>query len=121
VIAPGHKHRHGTGFQIHIWLTIPPHENIVVNHAPSDDARYDCLGLSGGCRMSSGTTASLSVTPQSVLCTARRAEVSPAASPWRIISANCWKSRGPDGWNHIWRHWFECSRHRLFNVREVCQ
>jgi hypothetical protein len=26
VIAPSHKHRHGTGFQIHIWLTLPPHE-----------------------------------------------------------------------------------------------
>ena len=30
VIAPSHKHRHGTDFQAHIWLTIPPHENIVV-------------------------------------------------------------------------------------------
>ena len=36
VIAPSDKHRHGTGFQIHIWLTIPPHENIVVNRTPSD-------------------------------------------------------------------------------------
>jgi ribosome-associated translation inhibitor RaiA len=35
VIAPSHKHRHGTGFQVHIWLTIPPHENIVV------DARHE--------------------------------------------------------------------------------
>jgi ribosome-associated translation inhibitor RaiA len=41
VIAPSHKHHHGTGFQIHIWLTIPPHENIVVNHAPSEDARHE--------------------------------------------------------------------------------
>jgi ribosome-associated translation inhibitor RaiA len=41
VIAPSHKHRHGTGFRIHIWLTVPPHENIIVNHAPSDDARYE--------------------------------------------------------------------------------
>ncbi len=24
VIAPSHKHRHGIGFQVHIWLTIPP-------------------------------------------------------------------------------------------------
>jgi ribosome-associated translation inhibitor RaiA len=39
VIAPRHKHRHGAGFQIHIWLTLPPHENIVVNHSPVDDAR----------------------------------------------------------------------------------
>ena len=41
VIAPSHKHRHGTGFQVHIWLTIPPHENIVVNHSPVDDARRE--------------------------------------------------------------------------------
>jgi ribosome-associated translation inhibitor RaiA len=38
VIAPSHKHHHGAGFQIHIWL--PPHENIVVTHAPSEDARH---------------------------------------------------------------------------------
>jgi ribosome-associated translation inhibitor RaiA len=41
VIAPSHKHRHGTGFQVHIWLTIPPHENIVVNHTATDDARHE--------------------------------------------------------------------------------
>jgi ribosome-associated translation inhibitor RaiA len=41
VIAPSHKHRHGTGFQVHIWLTVPPHESIVVNNAPSDDARHE--------------------------------------------------------------------------------
>ena len=41
VIAPSHKHRHGTGFQVHIWLTIPPHRDVVVNHAPSDDVRYE--------------------------------------------------------------------------------
>jgi hypothetical protein len=41
VIAPSHKHRHGTGFQVHIWLTIPPHGDVVVNHAPSDDARHE--------------------------------------------------------------------------------
>jgi hypothetical protein len=41
VIAPSYKHRHGTGFQIHIWLTIPPHENIIVNHSPVDDARHE--------------------------------------------------------------------------------
>ena len=40
VIAPSHKHRHGTGFQVHIWLTVPPHENIFVNHTPSEDARH---------------------------------------------------------------------------------
>ena len=41
VIASGHKHRHGTGFQVHIWLTIPPHENILVNHMPSQDTRHE--------------------------------------------------------------------------------
>jgi len=41
VIAPSSKHRHGTGFEVHIWLTIPPHENIVVNHTASDDARHE--------------------------------------------------------------------------------
>src|ERR1700737_2393974 len=41
VIAPSPKHRHGSGFQVHIWLTIPPHENIVVDHERSDDARYE--------------------------------------------------------------------------------
>lgn len=41
VIAPSDKHRHGTGFQVHIRLTVPPHENILVNHAPSDDARHE--------------------------------------------------------------------------------
>jgi ribosome-associated translation inhibitor RaiA len=41
VMAPSHKHRHGTGFQVHIWLTIPRHENIVVNNSASDDARHE--------------------------------------------------------------------------------
>jgi len=41
VIAPSHKHRHGTGFQVHIWLTISPHENIVVNHSATDDPRHE--------------------------------------------------------------------------------
>ena len=41
VIAPSHRHRHGTGFEVHISLTIPPHGNIVVNHAPSGDARHE--------------------------------------------------------------------------------
>jgi ribosome-associated translation inhibitor RaiA len=45
VIAKSHKHRHGTGFQVHIWLTIPPHRDIVVNHAPSDDARHEHAGV----------------------------------------------------------------------------
>jgi ribosome-associated translation inhibitor RaiA len=41
VIAPSHKHRHGTGFQVHIWLTLPRHENIVVDNSASDDARRE--------------------------------------------------------------------------------
>ena len=41
VIAPSHKHRHGTGFQVHIWLTMPPHENIVVSHGSSDKDRHE--------------------------------------------------------------------------------
>jgi ribosome-associated translation inhibitor RaiA len=41
VIAPSDKHRHGIGFQVHIWLTIPPHGDIVVNHAPSGDPRHE--------------------------------------------------------------------------------
>jgi ribosome-associated translation inhibitor RaiA len=41
VIAPSHKHRHGSDFHVHIWLTIPPHENVVVNRAPSDDKGHE--------------------------------------------------------------------------------
>ncbi len=41
VIAPSHKHRHGVGFQVNIWLTIPPHENIVVNHSATDDPPHE--------------------------------------------------------------------------------
>lgn len=41
VIAPSHKHRHGTGFEVHISLIIPRHGEIVVNHASSDDARHE--------------------------------------------------------------------------------
>jgi ribosome-associated translation inhibitor RaiA len=41
VIAPSHKHRHGVGFQVHIWLTMPPHENIVVNQSGSNDAQHE--------------------------------------------------------------------------------
>lgn len=40
VIAPSHKHRHGVGFHVHIWLTLPSHENIVVNTA-SNDTRHE--------------------------------------------------------------------------------
>jgi ribosome-associated translation inhibitor RaiA len=45
VIAPSSKHRHGTGFEIHIRLTIPPHENIVVDRSPSSDARHEHVEL----------------------------------------------------------------------------
>jgi hypothetical protein len=41
VIAPSHKHRHGIGFRVHIWLTIPPHQSIVVNHSPANDAGHE--------------------------------------------------------------------------------
>jgi ribosome-associated translation inhibitor RaiA len=41
VIAPSHKHRHGTGFQVHIWLTFPPNENVVVNQSASHGARHE--------------------------------------------------------------------------------
>ena len=41
VIAPSHKHRHGIGFQVHIWLMVPSRENIVVNHTGTDDARNE--------------------------------------------------------------------------------
>ena len=41
VIAPSHKHHHGTGFHVHISLTAPPHENVIVNHAASDDKRSE--------------------------------------------------------------------------------
>ena len=32
-------------YRINIWITIPPHENIVVSHQPSDDRGHeDVLG-----------------------------------------------------------------------------
>ena len=40
VIAP-HNHRHGTGFEVHIWLTLPPHRNIVVDRVPANDRRHE--------------------------------------------------------------------------------
>ena len=45
VVAPSTKHRHGAVYRINIWVTIPPHENIVVSHQPSDDRGHeDVLG-----------------------------------------------------------------------------
>ena len=41
IIAPSRKRCHGTEFEVHISLTIPPHGNILVNHGPSDDARHE--------------------------------------------------------------------------------
>jgi Sigma 54 modulation protein / S30EA ribosomal protein len=41
VIAPSHKDRHGVGFQVHIWLTLPPHGNIVVNNTGSNESRNE--------------------------------------------------------------------------------
>lgn len=41
--ASGNNHHNGSGFQVHIWLTIPPHENIVVDHAQSRNARHEKL------------------------------------------------------------------------------
>ncbi len=39
VVAPSTKHRHGAVYRINIWVTIPPHENIVVSHQPSRRVR----------------------------------------------------------------------------------
>lgn len=41
VSAPSHKHRHGPGFEVRILLTIPPHEEILVNRTTPDDARHE--------------------------------------------------------------------------------
>jgi ribosome-associated translation inhibitor RaiA len=41
VVASSKKHRHGSVYRINIWVTIPPHENIVVSHQPSDDRGHD--------------------------------------------------------------------------------
>ena len=40
VVAPSTKHRHGAVYRINIWVTVPPHDNIVVNHQPSDDQSH---------------------------------------------------------------------------------
>jgi ribosome-associated translation inhibitor RaiA len=41
VVAPSAKHRHGAVYRINIWITIPPHENIVVSHQPSGDRGHE--------------------------------------------------------------------------------
>ena len=40
VVAPSTKHRHGAVYRINIWVTIPPHENILVSHQPSNDQTH---------------------------------------------------------------------------------
>jgi cold shock CspA family protein/ribosome-associated translation inhibitor RaiA len=40
VVSPSTKHRHGSVYRINIWVTIPPHENIVVSHQPSDNPSH---------------------------------------------------------------------------------
>ena len=37
VIAPSRA----IGFQVHIWLTLPPHENIVVSNTATSDTRQE--------------------------------------------------------------------------------
>ena len=41
VAAPSNRHHQGGNFQVHIWLTVPPHENVVVNHEATDDRKYE--------------------------------------------------------------------------------
>jgi len=41
VVAPSTKHRQCGVYRINIWLTIPPHENVVVSHQPSDDRGHE--------------------------------------------------------------------------------
>ena len=40
VVGPSRKHRHGAVYRINIWVTIPPHENIVVSHQSSGDQSH---------------------------------------------------------------------------------
>ena len=44
VTSPGGQQRHGAGFQVHILLTMPPNENIVVSHSPEDESRSEHAG-----------------------------------------------------------------------------
>src|ERR1700677_1801504 len=41
VIAPSHKHRNGSGLHVHISVTIPSHENIIVHQSEPGDNRYE--------------------------------------------------------------------------------
>jgi len=41
VVAPSAKHQKGAIYRINIWMTIPPHENIVISHQPNDDRGHE--------------------------------------------------------------------------------
>jgi len=41
VIGPGERHRYGAGFLIHILLTMPPHENVVVGRGAADERHHE--------------------------------------------------------------------------------
>ncbi len=46
IVPPSTKHSHGAVYRINIWVTIPPHENIVVSHQPNDDRGHEHLLVS---------------------------------------------------------------------------
>src|SRR5438034_10024194 len=56
VVAPSTKHRHGAVYRINIWVTIPPHENIVVSHQPSDDRSHANWRRERNCNPTFSTT-----------------------------------------------------------------
>ena len=41
VVAPSTKHHRGAVYHVNIWITIPPHENVVVSRQPSDDQSHE--------------------------------------------------------------------------------
>lgn len=41
VIGPSDHYRHGEGFQIHIVLTVPPNENVVISNSHSGEGRRE--------------------------------------------------------------------------------
>jgi ribosome-associated translation inhibitor RaiA len=41
IVTPSANHHHGAGYRISIWVTIPPHANIVVSHQPNDDRGHE--------------------------------------------------------------------------------
>jgi ribosome-associated translation inhibitor RaiA len=46
IVPPSAKHNNGAVYRINIWVTIPPHENIVVSHQPNDDRGHEHLLVS---------------------------------------------------------------------------